>query len=192
MSRCLQREIPGFLSRFLYHQTLEEVVALILSKWKKSHSQPPVGWCWLKPCRIMGNNGISTTFTSTDEFTRFLNHQLTWQWKMDSDWRCISYWKWGYIYIYSIAMSVYPEGNFFQSFQTILTSPHFFSAKLKQLAKNPYQTNSKERWDPITQAPANLDSGEDIYRNVDNQKIISTKFELNVSYHMEPRMIFGN
>ena len=99
-------------------------VALIPLKWKKSHSQPPVGWCWLKPCRIMGNNGISTTFTSTDEFTGFLNHQLTWQWKMDSDWRCISYWKWGYIYIFHCYVSL-PEGNL-KSFPTILTSPHFF------------------------------------------------------------------
>ena len=59
--RCLDvspREIPGFLSRFFYHQTLEEMVALILSKWKKSHSQPRVGWCWLKPCRIMGIMGF--------------------------------------------------------------------------------------------------------------------------------------
>ena len=56
------------------------------------------------------NNGISTTFTSTGELIAgFLNHQLTWQWKMDSDWRCISHWKWGCIYIYKFH------------------SPHFFS-----------------------------------------------------------------
>ena len=29
-------------------------------------------------------------------------------WKMDPDWRCISYWKWGF----SMAMLVYPEGMY--------------------------------------------------------------------------------
>ena len=46
---------------------------------------------------------LDGSFSLTLSFYNLPSGKLTWQWKMDPDWRCISYWKWWY----SIAMLVY-------------------------------------------------------------------------------------